>query len=294
MNLKALAFPPLARFGIRNLLIERKVMNSEQTKMEDIFETLKLSMDGTIGILAIDREKKLNALSTQVFKDFTKFFELFAADAWPGMRGLLLLGHGGRAFAAGADIREMNEMTVDQGEAFAKSAQKMTENFEGLPLPVIAAVDGVAFGGGCELALSCDLIYATAQSQFGQPEVKLGLIPGFGGCVRLASYVGLQRAREMIFTGAPIAAQEALECGLVTKVFATRDEMIAGAKQTLQRMARHSPNAIRLCKSAINAQKGLSIHEGLQRELAAFKLAFAHGEKQEGVRAFLQRRTPAF
>jgi enoyl-CoA hydratase len=207
---------------------------------------------------------------------------------------ILLTGAGGKAFAAGADIALMAKMTPGEGESFAELAQNLTMRIEASHLPVIACVDGHALGGGCELAMACDLIYATAASKFGQPEVSLGLIPGFGGCVRLECLVGPARAKEMILTGSPISAQEALAFGLVNLVVADRSALFTSARATAITIAERSKSAVSLSKRAIVAQQKSAKERGLLAERAAFRAAFEHSEMHEGVAAFLEKRAPDF
>jgi enoyl-CoA hydratase len=165
---------------------------------------------------------------------------------------------------------------------------------EGLPVPVIACVDGYALGGGCELALACDFVYATPKAVFGQPEVLLGLIPGFGGCVRLPRLVGPARARELIFTGRHVDAAEAQRVGLVTELFDSREAMLAGARATITAVSRNSRDAVALAKEAVNAGRGRAVADALKLELSAFRAAFTSPNMREGTGAFLAKREPVF
>ena len=190
------------------------------------YTTLKLDLNDGILTLTVDRPDALNALSQQVvselWKAFTAIQDSCTHDAgWP-VRGVIVTGGGGKAFVAGADIREMASMDPDSAAEYARSMQGVTLLIEKLPVPVIAAVDGFALGGGCELALACDFIYASEAAQFGQPEVNLGLVPGFGGSVRLPQRVGLGPARELIYTARRIDAAEALRLGLANRVRPSR------------------------------------------------------------------------
>ena len=249
------------------------------------FKTLIVERKGAYATIIINRPEKLNALSEEVF------FELREVLVKLDVRGLLLTGVGEKAFVAGADIKAMNQMTTDQGEAFAKLAQETTELIEGLPYPVIACINGYALGGGCELAMACDFIYATQISVFGQPEVSLGLIPGFGGCVRLPRYIGLGRAKEMIYTGRQISALEAQNMGLVNTVFPTKTMMFDAAMETLKEIATKYPGAVANSKRVINTALGKTTKDALLIERQGFREAFESDEKRKGVYAFLAKRS---
>ena len=248
-------------------------------------ETLIVERRGAYATIIINRPEKLNALSEKVF------FELREVLVKLDVRGLLLTGAGEKAFAAGADIKAMSQMTPDRGEAFAKLAQETTELIEGLSYPVIACVNGYALGGGCELAMACGIIYATEVSVFGLPEVSLGLIPGFGGCVRLPRYIGLGRAKEMIYTGRQVSALEARQMGLVTNVFPNKTMMFDAAIKTLEEIITKYPGAVATCKQVINAAFGKTTAEALSIEREGFRKAFESDEKRKGVKAFLTKRT---
>lgn len=248
------------------------------------FKTLILEHQETYAKITINRPEKLNALSEAVFCELQDI--LTELD----VRGLLITGAGEKAFAAGADIKEMSQMTPDQGEAFAKLAQETTEFIERLPYPTIACVNGYALGGGCELAMACDFIYATEAAVFGQPEVSLGLIPGFGGCVRLLRYVGPGRAKEMMYTGRRVSASEALQMGLVNAVFSTKSTMFDAAIETINEISTKYPGAIATCKQVVNATLGKTTAESLLAEREGFRKVFESDEKRRGVEAFLTKR----
>ena len=252
--------------------------------------TLKIEYVEQLVTVTVNRPEALNALSEQVLSELRDFL----TGPLDGVRGMILTGVGERAFVAGADIREMAVMTPDQGEVFGRLGQQVTELLEALPVPVIACVGGYALGGGCELAMACDYIYATPNAVFGQPEVKLGLIPGFGGCVRLQRYVGPGRAKELIYTGRRVDAAEAERIGLVNRVFGSHAEMLFGALESLRTATVNSPAAIALCKTAINGAAGRTTTEALAVELAAFRSAFATEDMREGTDAFLAKRAPRF
>ena len=185
---------------------------------------IKTRIDSGVGWITIDRPAALNALSASVLEELQRAFAGLAGDV-PAVRGVLLVGAGGRAFVAGADIRALSTLGPEAAAELARRGHRAAAAIEALPAPVIACVDGFALGGGLELALACDFIYATDASSFGQPEVKLGLIPGFGGTVRLPRAVGLARAKELIYSGRRIGIEEAVASGLVARRFADRDAL---------------------------------------------------------------------
>lgn len=257
------------------------------------YETLAVDIREEIMTVTVNRPHALNALSARTLTELRGLLLSLAATD-PGVRGVILTGSGDRAFIAGADIREMAGMNPDEGEAFGRLGQEVTRLLEDLPKPVVACVNGFALGGGCELAMGCDYIYATSNAVFGQPEVSLGLIPGFGGCVRLQRFVGPGRAREMIYTGRRVDAAEAQRIGLVNRVFATREGMLAAARESLAQIATRSPVAVSISKAAINAANGQPTLAALEIETAAFRQAFTTDDRREGTRAFLEKRSPAF
>jgi enoyl-CoA hydratase len=258
------------------------------------FKTIRFETVNKIGRLTINRPEKLNALSVEVFEELRMLFTSIVAHANLPLSGILLTGAGDRAFIAGADIKAMSAMTGDEGEAFGRLAQEVTLMIEALPFPVIACVNGYALGGGCELAMSCDFIFATESAVFGQPEVNLGLIPGFGGCVRLSRYVGPGIAKELIYTGRNVKANEALTLGLVNRVFSSQQEMLDGALSCLETIARKSPTAVALCKQIINDSVGEATTSALAIEATGFRTAFETEDKREGVSAFLEKRPAVF
>ena len=255
------------------------------------YSTLLIDERDGVTTVTVSRPPARNALSGRVLAELDHFLSDVAGHA---PRGIILTGAPGPAFIAGADIREMAVMTPDEGERFGRLGQRVTRLLEDLPCPVVACVDGYALGGGCEVVLACDFAYATRRAVFGQPEVVLGLIPGFGGCVRLQRLVGPAVARELIYTGRHVDAPEALRLGLVNAVFDGRDEMLAAARAVLGRIAGNSASAVALAKTAVNASAGTTVAAGLARELDAFRAAFATDDMREGTAAFLAKRRPAF
>ena len=254
------------------------------------YQKLIVERQGRIGVVRINHPEALNALDTLVLRDLGQAFDAFAADA--GIDVVVLTGEG-RAFVAGADIAEMSAMTAAEGKAFGRLGADVFRKIELLPQPVIAAVNGFALGGGCELAMACDIRIASAKAKFGQPEVGLGITPGFSGTQRLPRLVGLGKAKELIYTAAVIPADEALRIGLVNKVVAPEvlmDEALALAA-TIASKARL---AVRYAKEAINRGIETDIETGIAVEASLFGLCFATADQKEGMAAFLQKRKPDF
>ncbi|MCF8059459.1 MAG: enoyl-CoA hydratase/isomerase family protein [Bacteriovoracaceae bacterium] len=259
------------------------------------YETITFEVKDYIGYLTINREKKLNALNSQVLSELKDLLShLINEDKGSSVKGVIMTGSGEKAFIAGADIAEMQDMTVEEARVFGALGQEVTLLFEMLPMPIIACVNGFALGGGCEMAMACDFIYATESAVFGQPEVKLGLIPGFGGTQRLSRIVGRHRAKEIIYTGRNVSSDEAQKIGLAIKVFASKEELIAGAEKTFSYILKVSPNAVKLSKKAMNSGNDLTITEGLSHELDQFSAVFSSEDMKEGTTAFVEKRAPNF
>ena len=269
------------------------------------YETIHLQVRDAILTITIDRPAVLNALSPQVIAELRQVVgELRESLGQPdsesddtpdwSVRGVILTGAGSRAFVAGADIAIMREMSPGQSAQYAEAAQELTVWLETLPVPVIAAVNGFALGGGCELAMAADFIYASENASFGQPEVGLGLIPGFGGCVRLQQYVGIAAARDLIFTGRRIDAFEAEKLGLVAHVFPDTGALHAGAEAAMHLVLQQSPVAVAAAKRTVRAAQSLSTDAGLAIEREAFAGCFGTGDMREGTGAFLEKRPPLF
>lgn len=258
------------------------------------YETLMVELEGDLATITINRPDKLNALNQQVLCDLADAAVRLApggdlADA----KAVIITGAGGKAFVAGADIKAMAEMTVLEGQAFSELGHRVFWAIARLPQPVIAAVDGFALGGGLELAMACDVIYASEASKFGQPEVGLGLIPGFGGTQRLARLVGPAKARELIFTGEMIKADEALRVGLVQATF-PKEGFIDQVRERAGRMAAQAPVALSQAKRAINLGLDLPLERGCELEQQAFGLLFGTEDRREGVTAFIDKRKASF
>jgi enoyl-CoA hydratase len=256
--------------------------------------TIKFEKLNDLGILTINRPTKLNALNTEVLSELKEFLLELGKDEKFSIKGLILTGEGDKAFIAGADILEMSDMTPSDAYTLGQLGQQVTQLFENLKIPVIACVNGFALGGGCEMAMSCDFIYATTNAVFGQPEVKLGLIPGFGGTQRLAKLVGRNFAKEIIYTGRNVSVDEAQKMGLVLEVFETKSAMIDKATKTLNTIATHSPFAVSVAKKVMNEGIDLTISEGLQLEKRQFSAIFTSEDMREGTQAFTQKRPPVF
>jgi len=254
-------------------------------------DTVTFEKKNTIGILKINRPKALNAISVQVIKDLDERLDLIDSDR--DLRGLIVTGSGDKAFVAGADISEMAKMNSAQSREFAKRGQGVLRRLEIIKIPVIAAVNGFALGGGTELACACDFIYASENAKFGQPEVMLGLMPGFGGIQRLSRFIGLARARELIYTGEQIDVKKAYEWGLVNKV-CKAEELLDEAMKTLELIATRAPLAIASSKEAINDGYDVPIDKGMGFELDLFSDLFETDDVKEGTEAFLEKRTPKF
>ena len=261
------------------------------------YQTLLVEKHGNALLVSINQPESLNALAAAVVEDLhalTGVLGGIGRDAqWP-VRGVIITGAGEKSFVAGANILEMNSMDAAAAAAYGRRMHEVTLRLEALPVPVIAAVNGFALGGGCELAMACDFLYASANASFGQPEVNLGLVPGFGGSVRLQQRVGIGMARELIYTGRRIKSAEALRIGLVNQVFEDVGSLLAGAKNTIEEIAAKAPTAVSNAKDAINEIAGLNVADGLEAEVRSFMKAFETADSVEGRAAFVAKRAPEF
>ena len=260
---------------------------------EHSYEFLKLEDQDGVLILTLNREDKLNALNIQVLQELKHLFTDLSSD-YQHVKGIIFTGAGEKAFIAGADIAAMSEMDAKSGFEFAELGQQVSLLIEKLPVPVIAAVNGYALGGGCEMALSCDFILATANAQFGLPEVSLGLIPGFGGTQRLARIIGRNKAKELIYTGALIKAEEALSLGMALYCFTNKSELIEQAVNLIRKINKNSPYAIGIAKKVINEGIDLTVEAGLDLEKKQFAEIFNSFDQKEGCKAFVEKRKANF
>jgi enoyl-CoA hydratase len=255
------------------------------------FETILVAREGHVATLTLNRPDKLNALNQTLVKELLQAVSELDHD--PAVWCAILTGAGDKAFAAGADIAAMSTLSPADALEFAHQGHALGARIEGAHFPVIAAVNGFALGGGCELALACDFIYASDKAKLGQPEVNLGVIPGFGGTQRLARRVGIARARELCFTGDTVAAEEALRIGLVNAVF-PHAELMARAKATAEKIAAKGPLAILQCKRVMARGEDISLPVACELEAQAFSLLFGTADQREGMGAFLEKRKAAF
>ena len=242
---------------------------------------------GNIAIALIDRPKALNALNSEVLNDLNTLVDTVNAD--PEIRVLILTGSGEKSFVAGADIGEMSNLTKEEGEAFGKKGNDVFRRIETLPIPVIAAVNGYALGGGCELAMSCDIRICADTAVFGQPETGLGITPGFGGTQRLARLIGPGMAKQLIYSARNIKADEALRIGLVNAVYPL-EELRPAAEKLAETIARNAPIAVRACKRAINEGLEKPMDEAIVLEEKLFGSCFETADQKEGMGAFLEKR----
>lgn len=248
------------------------------------------SHNGSVATLTLTRPERLNALDAAVLDELLRVAQRLAAR--PELRCVIITG-AGKAFVAGADIAAMRSMSLAEAQAFASFGQMVFDAFEALPVPVIAAVNGFALGGGCELALACDLTYAATTAKFGLPEVKLGVIPGFGGTQRLPRRVGPGAARELIYSGKVIDTAEALRIGLVDRV-CEPEALLAAAQETAVAIAAAGPLAVRAAKALLHSQQNCPPAEARRLETHIFAARFVTEEQREGMAAFVDKRPPKF
>ena len=249
-------------------------------------EYILYEQKGAVGIITISREKALNALNSTVLKEIDATLDAVNLDE---VRCLILTGAGEKSFVAGADIGEMSSLTKTEGEAFGKIGNDVFRKLEVFPIPVIAAINGFALGGGCEIAMSCDIRICSDNAVFGQPEVGLGITPGFGGTQRLPRLVGMGIAKQMIYTGRNIKADEAFRIGLVNAVY-TQEELMPNAEKLAATIAKNAPIAVRNCKKAINDGMQTDMDQAIVVEEKLFGDCFESYDQKEGMTAFLEKR----
>jgi enoyl-CoA hydratase len=255
------------------------------------YSTLDLTIADGIATLTFNRPKALNALNTALLEELVDALDSIGKDET--IRVLILTGAGEKSFIAGADITEIATLTPLGAKKFAQFGQDIISKLQGLAIPVIAAVNGYALGGGCEMALACDFIYASEKAIFGLPEITLGVIPGFGGTQRLPRLIGANRAKEMIFTGKHLTAAEAKEIGLVNKTFAP-EELMNAAVEVAKTIAAKGKASLCAAKQTVSRGLNADLATGLGIERDAFALCLANADAKEGTSAFLEKRKPVF
>ena len=253
--------------------------------------TLQYETRDRVAIITINRPDKLNALNAQTKQELEQVLGSIKED--PQVDVVIITGAGPKAFVAGTDIAELAELTPESGEAFSTKGQALFDRIESSEKPVIAAVNGYALGGGCELALACHIRIAAATARFGQPEVSLGVIPGYGGTQRLPRLIGRGPALEMILGGAPIEADEAFRLGLVNRVVPP-EKLLESALNLARRISSQAQPAVRLAIRAVNVAEETPLSEGLGKEAALFGECCGTEDYSEGVHAFLEKRRPTF
>lgn len=248
-------------------------------------EFINYEVEGAVAVLTINRPKALNALNSAVLDELNEAIDAVDLNE---VRALIITGAGEKSFVAGADIGEMSSLTKEQGEAFGKKGNDVFRKIETLPIPVIAAVNGFALGGGCEISLACDIRICSENAVFGQPEVGLGITPGFGGTQRLARTIGVGMAKQLIYTARNIKAPDALRIGLVNAVYPI-EELMGAAKKMASIIASNAPIAVRNCKKAINDGLQTDIESGVEIEEKLFGDCFETEDQRYGMAFFLDR-----
>ena len=250
-----------------------------------MYNYLKIEENGAVVILTISAPKSLNALNSDILAELDGFLSTLDCSK---CRCLIVTGDGEKSFVAGADISEMATLNVPQGQTFGNRGARVFRKIETLPCPVIAAVNGFALGGGCELAMACDIRICSDNARFGQPEVGLGIIPGFSGTVRLARLVGMGMAKQLIYTGKAIKANEALRIGLVNEVV-PQAELMARALEMANQIAANAPLAVRAAKDCINNTYDMCVDDAILYENGAFGQCFSTQDQKNGMKAFLTK-----
>ena len=251
-------------------------------------EYIKLAVEGNVGVLTVNRPAALNALNDQVIRELNEALDTIDLDT---VRCLVVTGEGQKAFVAGADIGQMSGLTKAEGEAFGKLGNDVFRKLETLPIPTIAAVCGFALGGGCELAMSCDIRLCSDTAVFGQPEVGLGITPGFGGTQRMARLIGVGRAKELLYTARKVKAPEALAIGLVEGVYPV-EQLMEEALKMAARIAGNAPIAVRATKKAVNDGLQVDMDRAIEIEERLFGSCFETEDQKNAMGAFLEKRKP--
>lgn len=254
-------------------------------------DTLITKRDGALATLTLNRPDKLNALNAELLAELDAAFAELSRDT--SIACAILTGAGDKAFAAGADIAAMLDMTVEQARAFSELGHRICSRIERAPFPVVGAVNGFALGGGCEIALACDFLYASEKAKLGQPEVNLGIIPGFGGTQRLARRVGASRARELCYTGDVIGAEDALRIGLVNAVV-PHDQLLSKVTEVATKIAAKGRLAVAQCKRVVFSGADVSLDVANALETQAFAMLFGTSDRREGMKAFVEKRKASF
>lgn len=250
-----------------------------------MYEHLKTEERGQVAVMTISALRSLNALNTTILNEIDEYLDEVENG---NFRCLVITGDGEKSFVAGADISEMATLGAQQGETFGKHGADVFRRIETLPCPVIAAVNGFALGGGCELAMACDIRICSDNARFGQPEVGLGIIPGFSGTVRLARLVGMGMAKQLIYTGKPVKADEALRIGLVNAVV-PQAELMDKAMELADQIAANAPLAVKAAKLCINTEYDMEADEAIQYESGIFGRCFLTEDQKQGMKAFLEK-----
>lgn len=254
-------------------------------------QTLLVETRGPVALITLNRPKALNALNAQLVEELTALYGTLASEGQ--IRAAVLTGAGEKAFAAGADITQMAGLGALQMQGFSAAGHALGRAIETAPFPTVAAVNGLALGGGCEVALACDFIFAAEEASLGQPEVNLGLIPGFGGCTRLVRRVGVAWARQMVLTAEALRAPEALRIGLVNRVY-PRATLVEEALKAAARMAEKAPVAVVAARSVLLNTQDADLTVANAYEMQAFGLVGASADAKEGMTAFVEKRSPSF
>jgi len=253
--------------------------------------SIDVTRDGAVAIVTVNRPEALNALNLETIQELRSALQAVATD--DSVRAVVLTGAGEKAFIAGADIKYMSTLTVLEARAWGALGHACASLLESMPKPTIAAINGFALGGGCEMALGCDIRYASTKAKLGQPEINLGILPGWGGSQRLPRVVGIGIAKELIFTGRMVDAAEAARIGLVNAVFEP-EELLPKTLELAQQLAGKSPSAMAFAKQATNLALQGSVADGLAQEATLFAALFATEDQSEGMGAFIEKRPPSF